>query len=156
MMNDIREHVKDWYDRDEVAAYIRKIVNKEAFDRTGLVYGIGHAVYTISDPRKIILKEFVRQLVREKGCFDDEFALQENIEAVAPGVIAKARNMPYPPDPNVDFYSGSVYYMLNVPPSFFTAIFAIARIVGWSAHRLEELITSNKIIRPAYKSVMKT
>lgn len=97
MMNDIREHVKDWYDRDEVAAYIRKIVNKEAFDRTGLVYGIGHAVYTISDPRKIILKEFVRQLVREKGCFDDEFALQENIEAVAPGVIAKARNMPYPP-----------------------------------------------------------
>lgn len=156
MMNDIREHVKDWYDRDEVAAYIRRIVNKEAFDRTGLVYGIGHAVYTISDPRKIILKEFVRQLVREKGCFDDEFALQENIAAVAPGVIAKARNMPYPPDPNVDFYSGSVYYMLNVPPSFFTAIFAIARIVGWSAHRLEELITSNKIIRPAYKSVMKT
>lgn len=91
MMNDIREHVKDWYDRDEVAAYIRKVVNKEAFDRTGLVYGIGHAVYTISDPRKIILKEFVRKLVREKGCFDDEFALQEIIEAVAPGVIAKAR-----------------------------------------------------------------
>ena len=155
MMGDIREHVNDWYDRDEVAAYIQKIVNKEAFDRTGLVYGIGHAVYTLSDPREKILKEYVRQLVREKGTFDADFALHENIEAVAPEIIAKARNMPRPPAPNVDFYSGAVYYMLGVPPSFYTAIFAIARIVGWSSHRLEELITSNKIIRPAYKSVMK-
>ena len=156
MMGDIREHVRDWHDRDEVAAYIRKIVNKEAFDRTGLIYGIGHAVYTVSDPRKIILKDYLRQLVREKGCFDDELALLENMEAVAPGIIAKARNLPQPPDPNIDFYSGALYYMLDVPPSLFTAFFAIARIVGWSAHRLEELITSNKIIRPAYKSVMKT
>ena len=156
MMGDIREHVRDWYDRDEVAAYIQKIVNKEAFDRTGLIYGIGHAVYTISDPRKIILKDYLRQLVREKGCFDDELALLENMEAVAPGIIAKARNLPQPPDPNIDFYSGALYYMLDVPPSLFIAFFAIARIVGWSAHRLEELITSNKIIRPAYKSVMKT
>ena len=137
------------------ATYIQKIVNKEAFDRTGLIYGIGHAVYTISDPRKIILKDYLRQLVREKGCFDDELALLENMEAVAPGIIAKARNLPQPPDPNIDFYSGALYYMLDVPPSLFIAFFAIARIVGWSAHRLEELITSNKIIRPAYKSVMK-
>lgn len=154
MMGDIREHVNDFYDRDEVAAYIEKIVNKEAFDHTGLVYGMGHAVYTLSDPREIILKEYVKQLVREKG-MEADFALHENIEAVAPAIIAKARNMPRPPAPNVDFYSGAVYYMLNVPPSFYTAIFAIARIVGWSAHRLEELITSSKIIRPAYKSVMK-
>ena len=152
-MGDIREHVNDWYDRDEVAAYIEKIVNKEAFDRTGLVYGMGHAVYTLSDPRERILKEYVKLLVREKG-MEADFALHENIEAVAPAIIAKARNMPRPPAPNVDFYSGAVYYMLNVPPSFYTAIFAIARIVGWSAHRLEEIITSNKIMRPAYKSVM--
>ena len=155
MMGDIREHVNDWYDRDEVAAYIQKIVNKEAFDRTGLVYGMGHAVYTLSDPRELILKEYVRRLVREKGCFDADFALHENIEAVAPEIIAKARNMVRPPAPNVDFYSGAVYYMLGVPPSFYTAIFAIARIVGWTAHRLEELTTSKKIIRPAYKSIMK-
>lgn len=154
MMGDIREHVNDWYDRDEVVAYVQKIVNKEAFDRTGLIYGMGHAVYTLSDPREVILKEYVKQLVREKGTFDADFALHENIEAVAPEIIAKARNMPRPPAPNVDFYSGAVYYMLGVPPSFYTAIFAIARIVGWSAHRLEELTTSTKIIRPAYKSIM--
>ncbi|MBR1806782.1 MAG: citrate synthase [Selenomonadaceae bacterium] len=153
MMGDICEHVNDWYDRDEVAAYVEKIVNKEAFDRTGLIYGMGHAVYTLSDPRERILKEYVKLLVREKG-MENYFALHENIEAVAPAIIAKARNMPRPPAPNVDFYSGAVYYMLNVPPTFYTAIFAIARIVGWSAHRLEEIITSNKIIRPAYKSVM--
>ena len=155
MMGDIREHVNDWYDRDEVAAYVQKIVNKEAFDHTGLVYGMGHAVYTLSDPREKILKEYVKQLVREKGTFDADFALHENIEAVVPEIIAKARNMPRPPAPNVDFYSGAVYYMLGVPPSFYTAIFAIARIVDRTAHRLEELSTSNKIIRPAYKSVMK-
>ena len=153
MMGDICEHVNDWYDRDEVAAYVEKIVNKEAFDRTGLIYGMGHAVYTLSDPRERILKEYVKLLVREKG-MENYFALHENIEAVAPAIIAKARNMPRPPAPNVDFYSGAVYYMLNVPPTFYKAIFAIARIVGWSAHRLEEIITSNKIIRPAYKSVM--
>ncbi len=155
MMGDIREHVNDYYDRDEVAAYIEKIVNKEAFDRSGLVYGMGHAVYTLSDPREIILKEYVKQLVREKGTFDADFALHENIEAVAPAIIQKHKNLALPPAPNVDFYSGAVYYMLGVPPSFYTSIFAIARIVGWTAHRLEELITSNKIIRPAYKSVMK-
>ncbi len=156
MMGDIREHVNDWYDRDEVAAYIEKIVRKEAFDHTGLVYGMGHAVYTLSDPRELILKEYVKKLVREKGTFDADFALHENIEAVAPEIIQKHKNLPLPPAPNVDFYSGAVYYMLGVPPSFYTAIFAIARIVGWSAHRLEELITSKKIIRPAYKSVMKS
>lgn len=155
MMGDIREHVKDWYDRDEVAAYIEKIVKKEAFDGAGLVYGMGHAVYTLSDPRELILKEYVKKLVKEKGCFDADFALHENIEAVAPQIIQKHKNLPIPPAPNVDFYSGAVYYMLGVPPSFYTAIFAIARIVGWTAHRLEELITSKKIIRPAYKSVMK-
>ena len=154
MMGDIREHVNDWYDRDEVAAYIEKIVNKEAFDRTGLVYGMGHAVYTLSDPREVVLKEYVKQLVREKGTFDADFALHENIEAVAPAIIQKHKNLPLPPAPNVDFYSGAIYYMLGVPPSFYTAIFAIARIVGWSAHRLEELTTSKKIIRPAYKSIM--
>ena len=140
MMGDIREHVKK--------------SSKRCFVLTGLVYGIGHAVYTLSDPREVILKEYVKQLVREKGTFDADFALHENIEAVAPEIIAKARNMPRPPAPNVDFYSGAVYYMLGVPPSFYTAIFAIARIVGWSAHRLEELTTSTKIIRPAYKSIM--
>lgn len=155
MMGDIREHVNDWYDRDEVAAYIEKIVSKEAFDKSGLVYGMGHAVYTLSDPREIILKDYVRQLVREKGTFDADFALHENIEAVAPAIIQKHKNLPIPPAPNVDFYSGAVYYMLGVPPSFYTSIFAIARIVGWTAHRLEELIVSKKIIRPAYKSVMK-
>ena len=153
MMGDIREHVHDYYDRDEVAAYVEKIVNKEAFDRTGLVYGMGHAVYTLSDPREVILKEYVRELVREKSQYEPDFALHENIEAVAPGIIAKAKNMPLPPAPNVDFYSGAVYYMLGVPTSFYTAIFAIARIVGWTAHRLEEIITTNKIMRPAYKSV---
>ena len=153
MMGDIREHVHDYYDRDEVAAYVEKIVNKEAFDRTGLIYGMGHAVYTLSDPREVILKEYVKELVREKSQYEPDFALHENIEAVAPGIIAKAKNMPIPPAPNVDFYSGAVYYMLGVPTSFYTAIFAIARIVGWTAHRLEEIITTNKIMRPAYKSV---
>lgn len=153
MMGDIREHVRDYYDRDEVAAYVKKIVNKEAFDRTGLIYGMGHAVYTLSDPREVILKEYVKELVREKSQYEPDFALHENIEAVAPGIIAKAKNMPIPPAPNVDFYSGAVYYMLGVPTSFYTAIFAIARIVGWTAHRLEEIITTNKIMRPAYKSV---
>ena len=134
---------------------MKKIVSKETFDRTGLVYGMGHAVYTLSDPREVILKKYVRKLVREKGTFDADFALHENIEAVAPTIIQKHKNLPLPPAPNVDFYSGAVYYMLGVPPSFYTAIFSIARIVGWSAHRLEELITPKKIIRPAYKSVMK-
>ena len=116
---------------------------------------MGHAVYTLSDQREVILKEYVRELVREKSQYEPDFALHENIEAVAPVIIAKAKNMPIPPAPNVDFYSGAVYYMLGVPTSFYTAIFAIARIVGWTAHRLEEIITTNKIMRPAYKSVMK-
>ncbi len=119
-MGDIREHVNDYYDRDEVAAYIEKIVNKETFDRTGIVYGMGHTVYTLSDPREIILKEYGKQLVREKGNFDADFALHENIETVAPAIIQRHKNWALPPAPNVDFYSGTVYYMLGVPPSFYT------------------------------------
>ncbi len=112
-------------------------------------------LFSLDKEGQFILKEYVRELVREKSQYEQDFALHENIEAVAPGIIAKAKNMPLPPAPNVDFYSGAVYYMLGVPTSFYTAIFAIARIVGWSAHRLEEIITTNKIMRPAYKSVMK-
>ena len=152
MMSDIREHVRDWYDRDEVAAYIQKIVNKEAFDRTGLIYGIGHAVYTISDPRQKILKGAVQTLAHVEG-YSDDFDLYERVERLAPIVIGKKRRIYKGVASNVDFYSGLLYSMLDIPCELYTPLFATARIAGWSAHRLEELVNAGKIIRPAYMSI---
>lgn len=153
MMEDIRNHVKDFSDRDEIEAYLGKIVDKEAFDRKGLIYGMGHAVYSISDPRERVFKSYVKQLAEEKGRQKD-LALYENIEALAPKVIAEKRRIYKGVSPNVDFYSGFVYEMLGIPVELYTAMFAVARIVGWSAHRIEEMICADKIIRPAYMSIM--
>lgn len=152
MFADIKAHVSDWTNEEEVAAYLKKILNKEAFDKSGLIYGMGHAVYTLSDPREVILKNFARKLAEEKGLMD-EFALYELVERLAGTLIMEQRKMFKNVCANVDFYSGFVYSMLGIPEELFTPIFAIARIPGWSAHRLEELINANKIIRPAYKYV---
>ena len=132
--------------------YLKKILNKDAFDHSGLIYGMGHAVYSISDPRARIFKQYVEKLSVEKG-LDDEFALYSNVERLAPQVIADERKIYKGVSANVDFYSGFVYRMLNIPPELYTPIFAVSRIAGWSAHRIEELINANKIIRPAYKAV---
>ena len=153
MMEDIRNHVKDYSDRDEIAAYLSKILNKEAFDGKGLIYGMGHAVYSLSDPRERVLKEYVKQLAYEKGR-EEDMQLYQNIEELAPQLIAEKRHIFKGVSPNIDFYSGFVYEMLGIPQELYTAMFAVARIVGWSAHRIEELICTDKIIRPAYKSVM--
>ena len=153
MMRDIREHVKDYGDKEEIEAYLGKIVDKEAFDKKGLIYGMGHAVYSLSDPRERVFKSYVEELAKEKGR-EKDLLLYENIEELAPKVIAEKRNIFKGVSPNVDFYSGFVYEMLGIPQELYTAIFAIARIVGWSAHRVEELICTDKIIRPAYMSVM--
>ena len=153
MMENIRENVKDYADKEEVAAYLNKIIDKQAFDRKGLVYGIGHAVYSLSDPRERVFKQYVKQLAKEKGR-EEDLTLYENIEELAPKLIAKKRHIFKGVSPNVDFYSGFVYDMLGIPKELYTAIFAIARIVGWSAHRIEELICTDKIIRPAYMGVM--
>ena len=152
MFENIKENISDWSDREQVEAYLDKIVSKQAFDKTGLVYGIGHAIYSISDPRATIFRGYVERLAKEKGR-SDEFELYKSVEELAPKVIAKHRNMYKGVSANVDFYSGFVYQMLGLPQELYTPIFAIARISGWSAHRLEELINGNKIIRPAYKSV---
>ena len=153
MMDDVKAHVKDITDEDEIAAYLTKLVRKEAFDHKGLIYGMGHAVYSLSDPRAQVFKRFVKQLSEEKDRGDD-FKLYSLVEQLAPKVIAKERRIYKGVSANVDFYSGFVYSMLDIPTELFTPIFAIARIVGWSAHRLEELINVDKIIRPAYKSLM--
>lgn len=153
MMSNIREHVKDYGDREEVGAYLEKIVNKEAFDKKGLIYGMGHAVYSLSDPRERVFKSYVEALAKEKGR-EQDLVLYENIEELAPKIISEKRRIFKGVSPNVDFYSGFVYDMLGIPQELYTAIFAIARIVGWSAHRVEELICMDKIIRPAYMSVM--
>lgn len=152
MMDDLRKNVKDLKDQDEVEAYLKKLLHKEAFDRKGLIYGMGHAVYSQSDPRAEVFKRFVRQLSQEKGR-DDDFALYSMIEELAPKVIAEERRIYKGVSANVDFYSGFVYSMLDIPTELFTPMFAIARIVGWSAHRIEELINVDKIIRPAYVSI---
>lgn len=152
MFEDIKEHVQDWTDENEVADYLRKILRKEAFDGSGLIYGMGHAVYTLSDPREVILKDFARRLAEEKGQME-EFALYELVESLAGGLITEHRKIQKAVCANVDFYSGFVYTMLGIPQELFTPIFAIARIPGWSAHRLEELMNASKIIRPAYKYV---
>lgn len=150
MLENIKENVKDWRDEDEVRAYLKKILNKEAFDKSGLIYGMGHAVYTLSDPRTKILKSMVKPLAEEKNRFD-ELALYEIIEKVSPELLAGKRARAI--SANVDFYSGFIYHMLGLPIELFTPIFAIARISGWSAHRVEDIINAGKIIRPAYKNV---
>ena len=153
MMEDIRLHVPDCSDKEALEDYLAKIINKEAFDRKGLVYGMGHAVYSLSDPRERIFKGYVEKLAAEKGRGDD-LTLYRNVEELAPQLIAKHRRIYKGVSPNVDFFSGFVYDMLGIPQELYTAMFAVARIVGWSAHRIEELICMDKIIRPAYMSVM--
>jgi citrate synthase len=153
MMNDIRNNVRDFSDTEEIGRYLEKIVDKETFDKKGLIYGMGHAVYSLSDPRERVFKHYVQRLAKEKGR-DNDLLLYENIEKIAPEVIAKKRHIYKGVSPNIDFFSGFVYDMLGIPQELYTALFAIARIVGWSAHRIEELICADKIIRPAYMSVM--
>lgn len=152
MFNDIKQNVKDWEDKDEITAYLTKILHKEAFDKTGLIYGIGHAVYSLSDPRALLLRSFVEKLSAEKG-LEKEYFLYSAVEEIAPKIISKERKMFKGVSANIDFYSGFVYDMLDLPTELYTPIFAISRIVGWSAHRLEELIDVGKIIRPSYFSV---
>jgi len=154
MFDDIKQNVTDWKDEDEIAKYLEKLLNKQAFDRSGLIYGIGHAVYSISDPRSIILKEHAERLAKEKG-LENEYDLYNKVERIAPEVIGRVRKMYKGVSANVDFYSGFVYRMLEIPHELYTPIFAIARFAGWSAHRIEEIVNSGKIIRPAYKSVSK-
>jgi len=154
MIKDIQKHVKDTDDVDAVREYLAKIVDGEAFDKKGLIYGMGHAIYSLSDPREVVFRGFVEQLAEVKGR-DKELRLYKNIEKLAPEIIAEKRKIYKGVCPNVDFYSGFVYQMLDIPLELFTPIFAMARIVGWSAHRIEELIGMSKIIRPAYMSVMK-
>lgn len=152
MFADIKEHVKDWTDEDALRTYLSKILSKEAFDGAGLIYGMGHAVYTLSDPREVILKKYAKSLAEEKGLMD-EFNLYDKVETLAADLISHQRNTFKPVCANVDFYSGFVYTMLGIPEELFTPMFAISRISGWCAHRLEELVNKGKIIRPAYKYV---
>lgn len=152
MFDDMMQTLPDWTDEEAVKNYLRALLHKEAFDRAGLIYGMGHAVYSISDPRATVFKGFVEKLSEEKG-YQKEFALYSLVERLAPSVIAEERRIYKGVCANVDFYSGFVYRMLGLPYELFTPIFAISRIAGWSAHRLEELINANKIIRPAYKAV---
>ena len=152
MMDDIKAHVKDWSSETEVADYLRKIVRKEAFDHTGLIYGQGHAVYTISDPRALLLRAKAAELAKEKGC-EEEFNLYNLIDRLAPQVLYEKIGDKKRVCTNVDFYSGFVYTMLNIPRELYTPLFAIGRIAGWSAHRIEEIVAGGRIYRPAYKNV---
>ena len=152
MFADLKSHVDHWDNEDEIIAYLQKVLNKELFDHAGLIYGMGHAVYTLSDPREVILKRFAQALAEEKG-MTEEFELYNRVENIAGKLIMEHRKLFKNVCANVDFYSGFVYSMLGIPEELFTPIFAIARMPGWSAHRLEELINANKIIRPAYKYV---
>ncbi len=152
MFEDLKKNVKDWDDDEAIAQYLEKLLDKEAFDKKGLIYGMGHAVYTISDPRQVILKGSVQKLAEAEG-YDKEFKLYEKVERLAPEVIGKKRRIYKGVASNVDFYSGLLYSMLNIPCELYTPLFATARIAGWSAHRLEELVNAGKIIRPAYMSI---
>ena len=152
MVEDMKKNLSDWTSESEVKDYLTKLLNKQAFDKAGLIYGMGHAVYSLSDPRADIFKSFVQNLSEEKG-LSKEFQLYSLVERLAPEVIAKERKIYKGVSANVDFYSGFVYSMLKLPTELFTPIFAIARIAGWSAHRIEELSNAGKIIRPAYKNV---
>ena len=152
MMDEIKENVKDWSSEKEIRDYLYKIAKKQAFDNTGLIYGMGHAVYTISDPRALLLREKAKQLAEEKGCLE-EFNLYRTIEQVAPEILMEVHHSDKRICANVDLYSGFVYSMLNIPRELFTPIFAISRIAGWSAHRIEEIVAGGRIYRPAYKNV---
>ncbi len=152
MFEDIKKNVKDWNDDELIKDYLVKLLNKEAFDKSGLIYGMGHAVYSLSDPRAEIFKKYVKKLSDEKGR-NDEYVLYKNVARLAVEVISEKRKIYKGVSPNIDFYSGFAYSMLELPDELYTPLFAVARIAGWSAHRLEELINTNKIIRPAYKSV---
>ncbi|MCI8483706.1 MAG: citrate/2-methylcitrate synthase [Lachnospiraceae bacterium] len=152
MFEDMKEHVRDWKDEEAISAYLTALLHKEAFDQAGLIYGMGHAVYSLSDPRAELFRTFVERLSKEKGR-EEEFALYSTVERLAPQIIAKERKIYKGVSPNVDFFSGFAYSMLNLPLELYTPIFAIARISGWSAHRLEELNYNGKIMRPAYKNV---
>jgi citrate synthase len=152
MFDEIKAQVGDWKDDDEVGAYLKRILHGEAFDHAGLIYGVGHAIYSKSDPRAEIFKAFVHQLAAEKGR-EEEYQLYASVERLAPQIISSERKMYKGVSVNVDFYSGFVYQMLGIPEELFTPLFAIARISGWSAHRLEELVNGNRIIRPAYKAI---
>lgn len=152
MMRNIKENISDWKNDKIITEYLSKLLNKQAFDKSGLIYGIGHAVYSISDPRAVIFKEYVEKLAEAKG-MKHEFDLLSRIERLAPEVISKERKMYKGVSANVDFYSGFVYQMLGIPEELYTPLFAIARIAGWCAHRIEELVNNGKIIRPAYKCI---
>ena len=152
MFEDMENTLCDWTDEAAVSAYLRALLHKEAFDHAGLIYGMGHAVYSLSDPRAVIFRRFVEKLSVEKG-FDKEYALYSMVERLAPQIISEERKIYKGVSPNVDFYSGFVYRMLDLPMELYTPIFAIARIAGWSAHRLEEIVSNGKIMRPAYKNV---
>ncbi len=152
MMEDLKAQVTDWEDEEQIRAYLTALLNKQAFDKAGLIYGMGHAVYSLSDPRANIFKRFVEKLSAEKGK-EKEFRLYSKIERLAPEIIAKERKIYKGVSANIDFYSGFVYSMLDLPLELYTPIFAIARIAGWGAHRVEELINAGKIIRPAYRNV---
>jgi len=152
MFDTMKREIKDWTDEEEVSNYLRRLLHKDAFDKAGLIYGMGHAVYSLSDPRAVIFRSFVKRLSIEKG-YEKEFALYSMVERLAPQIISQERKIYKGVSPNVDFYSGFVYSMLDLPIELYTPIFAIARIAGWSAHRMEELCCGGKIMRPAYKSI---
>ncbi len=152
MLDDLRATISDWEDDEQIADYLHRVLNKEAFDRSGLVYGMGHPVYSVSDPRAIILRSYAEKLAAEKG-YSEEFALHTRVERIAPLLVSAQRRTYKGVSANVDFYSGLVYEMLDIPAELYTPLFAISRVVGWSAHRLEELSSGSKLIRPAYKSV---
>ena len=152
MFDDLKANVKDWSNEEEIREYLLKLLNKEAFDKAGLIYGMGHAVYSLSDPRSKILSRFVKQLSEEKGK-EEEYQLYATVERLAKQVIGEKRKIYKGVSANIDFYSGFIYSMLGLPHQLYTPLFAIARIVGWSAHRMEELMNGNRIIRPAYKTV---
>lgn len=152
MFDAMKKEIRDWTDEEEIEDYLNRMLNKDAFDKSGLIYGIGHAVYTVSDPRANIFKNFVEELAKEKGR-TKEFVLYSNVAKLAPKVFAEHKKSQKQVSANIDFYSGFVYSMLDLPLELYTPIFAIARIAGWSAHRIEELVNSSKIIRPAYLSV---
>ena len=153
MIEDMKASISDWEDEDEIRAYLKALLNKQAFDKSGLIYGMGHAVYSLSDPRANIFKSFVKSLSDEKG-LGKEFALYSLVERLAPEVIAQERKIYKGVSANIDFYSCFVYSMLNLALELYTPIFAVSRIAGWSAHRIEELVNAGKIIRPSYMNVM--
>lgn len=155
MMADLKDHVHDWKDKDALRNYLDGLLNKQGFDRSGLIYGMGHAVYSLSDPRARVLKRFTERLSQEKGC-EEEYHLYCDVAEIAADLISRQRKIYKGVSANVDFYSGFVYQMLDLPMELYTPIFAIARISGWCAHRIEELVNDGKIIRPAYKNVLET